>query len=197
MKGKPVQKKPVVKPLPPDQEQFCIEYIRLRHGERAAINAGYSPKTARVQASQLLTRLNIRYRIRDLLDEQFKRLKLSADYVLTELHKLSSVDIRDAYDEEGNLKPVHELPEHIAKAVASIETEELFDGQGKDKEHIGTAKKIKFYDKKGVLELLGKHYKLYVDVLEHRGVENLAEQIKKARQRREQAECKNSPKKKK
>ncbi|UQS85854.1 terminase small subunit (plasmid) [Apilactobacillus apisilvae] len=40
-------------------EKFVDAYIKMRNGTKAAIAAGYSPKTARTQASQLLQRKDI------------------------------------------------------------------------------------------------------------------------------------------
>ncbi len=53
-------KKETTKPLDLRQQRFCEEYIIDWNGKRAAIAAGYSEKTATVQASQLLTKLNIK-----------------------------------------------------------------------------------------------------------------------------------------
>jgi phage terminase small subunit len=65
------------------QEAFCLEYIVDLNGSKAAIRAGYSEKTARQIASQLLTKLNIQDRIAELKEERSKRTKIDADWVLT------------------------------------------------------------------------------------------------------------------
>ncbi len=200
-KNKTVKKKPVKnngwKPLTPQQERFCHEYIKDYNGTQAAIRAHYSPKSARKIASHLWTKVDIRGKINALIKEQFDNIKADVHMVLQGLCSAANIDIRMAYDEDGNLLPIKDIPEPLAKAITEIRTEELFDGQGKDRKHIGTAKTIKITDRMRARELIGKYRKMFIEVMEHRGIENLAEQIKKARQRREQAECKNSPKKKK
>lgn len=173
--------------LTPRQEQFCHEYLKDRNGMQAAIRANYSPRSAKEQASRLLTHDNVRYRVNQLIEAQFNRLQLTADFVIRELLKSASVDIRDAFDEDGNLKPIKELPEPLARAIAGVETDELFDGKGKDRERIGETKKIKFWDKTRSLELLGKHLKMFTDVHEIPGLAGLAEQIKQARMRTKNA----------
>lgn len=45
--------------LPAKQRRFVVEYLVDLHGERAATRAGYSPASARSQASRLLTNANI------------------------------------------------------------------------------------------------------------------------------------------
>jgi phage terminase small subunit len=181
-KPKTKQEKPY-QLLTPRQEKFCHEYLKDRNGMQAAIRANYSPRSAKEQASRLLTKDNVRYRVNQLIEEQFNRIKLSADLVIKGLLKISEADIRDAFDEDGNLKPIKDLPEPIAKAIAGVETDELYDGKGSDREKIGVTRKIKFWNKNEALRDLGRHLKMFTDVQEIRGLENLAEDIKQARVR--------------
>lgn len=47
-------------------ERFCIEYVVDHNGTQAAIRAGYSERSARSQASDLLTKPDIKERIAEL-----------------------------------------------------------------------------------------------------------------------------------
>jgi phage terminase small subunit len=58
---------------------------------------------------------------------------------------------------------------------------EEFDGVGKDRKWIGYTKKVKFWSKEKCLELMGKHKKMFTDVLEVKG--DLYEKVAKARAR--------------
>ena len=51
------------------QARFAQEYIIDSNGKQAAIRAGYSPKTAEVQASQLLSKLKVQAEINCLQDK--------------------------------------------------------------------------------------------------------------------------------
>lgn len=194
MEVKPVQEEEF-KPLEPKQLKFCYEYVKDRNGTQAYVRAGYAGKGARASASKLLTNPNVRHKINQLIAEQIDRIKLDTEFVIRELLKHATIDLADAYDENGELKDIKDMPEPLRKAIVAIETEELFDGQGKDREQIGYAKKIKLCDKTKSLELLGKHLKMFTDVTEHRAGESLAEALKQARQRTKK--CHNSPPKKK
>lgn len=57
------------------QEKFCLEYVSdpKSNATQAAIRAGYAEKSARVKASQLLTKGNIKARIRELRSEALKK----------------------------------------------------------------------------------------------------------------------------
>jgi len=174
------------KPLSPRQERFCQEYIKDLNGTQAALRAGYCPgneDAAAVQASKFLRNTKINARIAELKSEQFKRTMLSADRILEEIARLAMVDIGQAFDDMGQLKPLSEIPEDVRRAMAGVEVNELFDGQGDQKSVIGLAKRVKFYDKTKALELLGKHKKLFTDVIEVDVTDKLAESIMAARKR--------------
>lgn len=60
------------------QQLFIDEYLVDLNGIQAAILAGYSEKTAGVQASRLLANVNIRARIEELKKTRADRLNLDA-----------------------------------------------------------------------------------------------------------------------
>ena len=61
------------------QAKFCQEYVIDSNGAQAAIRAGYSPKTAREQASRLLTKVHVRKRIEELHAQSQKRMEVTVD----------------------------------------------------------------------------------------------------------------------
>ena len=155
--------------LTPKQERFCQEYIKDLNGRQAAIRAGYSEKTANEQASQLLAKLHIASRVAELKGESAERLKIDADEILRELHRLAMVDVTQAFDDMGGLKPFKEMPEDVRKAIAGLEVSEIFEGSGDQRTAIGLLKKIRMWDKPRALELLGKHLSLFIERHEHTG----------------------------
>lgn len=67
------------------QKKFCKEYVIDYNGTQAAIRAGYSEKTAKVQASQLLREEKILTTIRNLQKEQMQELCLCEEKVIKDL----------------------------------------------------------------------------------------------------------------
>jgi len=57
------------------QERFCLEYVSdpKSNASAAAVRAGYAAGSARITASRLLTRANIRARIRELRREALEK----------------------------------------------------------------------------------------------------------------------------
>ena len=79
--------------ITPKQERFCLEYVIDMNGAQAAVRAGYSEKTARNQASQLLSQLPIQGRVRELQQLRANTLSIAAEDVVKGLH-----DIAKDYD---------------------------------------------------------------------------------------------------
>ena len=82
--------------------------------------------------------------IKKEFEEQAKRTLITADRVLEEIYRLATCDIGEAYNDDGSLKPIKEIPENIRRAISSVETDELRDFEGNA---IGVTKKIKFWEK--------------------------------------------------
>lgn len=76
--------------------------------------------------------------------------------------ELSFGDIRDMYDANGSLRPVRELPRHLANMVQAWDEEEIFAGQGADKIRIGTVKKVKLINRKDALDSLARTQGLFI-----------------------------------
>lgn len=164
------------------QECFCQEYLKDLNATQAATRAGYSEKTANEQGARLLANVSVAARINELMKSRSKRAEVTSDDILHELKKLAFVDISKAYNENGDLLSVHEMPEDIRKAIAGIDvfTEVQYFDKGqtdengdKVKEVIGKTKKLKMNDKLKALELLGKHLKLFTEKVEHSGTIDL------------------------
>lgn len=105
------------------------------------------------------------------------RNEWTVETILQELRLMASFDIRDLYDDDGNLKPISSWPKHAAAAVAGIEINELFEGRGDEREMIGLAKKLKLWDKTKAIEQLGKTQKLFVDRVEETKVLKLEDLV--------------------
>lgn len=170
------------------QERFAREYCIDLNGKRAAIAAGYSPKTAEAQASRLLRKHKVSELIAKLKEEQCQKLGISSARILRGLARIAFLDVRRLFDETGSLKAIRDLDDETAAAIAGIEHEKLFEHYGKGHaKHVGTTSKIKPADKLRALELLGKHLNLFIDRVEVSGLEGLAEKLNEIRKRKHTA----------
>ena len=70
-------------------EKFCHEYIKDMNATQAAIRTGYSNKTANRIASQLLSKLDIKTRVKELRDSYFNENIMTAQQVEYELTRIA------------------------------------------------------------------------------------------------------------
>lgn len=82
---------------------------------------------------------------------------------LQELRAIATVDIRQAYREDGTLKSIREMSPELAAALSSVETDELAVGSGDERVVIGSTKKVKFWDKAKAIELFMKKHGLLIE----------------------------------
>ena len=148
--------------LTAQQQRFCVEYLVDLNGAAAARRAGYSPDQAQSNAAAMMDMELIQKNLRRLMRRRERNYELTGERVLKELTKVAFSDIRDLFDDNGNMVPMNELDDNIAPAVASIKVKER-TGKNGDTE---IEKEIRLWDKPKGLELLGKHFKLYTDLIE-------------------------------
>lgn len=168
------------------QQRFVDEYLLDLNATQAAIRAGYSKNTAEKIGSENLRKPDIARAIDAAKLARSEQTKIDAAWVLKRLVEEAEADIADLYEDNGNIKPVKEWPEIWRKGlVTGIEVEELFEGRGEDREHIGCIRKLKTSERVKRVELIGKHVAVnaFQDVVQHKGLEGLAARLDRARKR--------------
>ena len=160
--------------MTPKQELFVKEYLVDLNATQAAIRAGYSARTAEWQGPQLLGKSHVSAAIQAAMNKRSAKIEITEQRVLEEIAKMAFVNIQDLYDENGILKPINELPRHVAAGIQSVKV---------NLTEACAVQEVKLWDKKGALELLGKHLRLFADRLELDVSDNLADKLAAARQR--------------
>ncbi|HFR1257996.1 TPA: terminase small subunit [Shigella dysenteriae] len=178
------------KPLTAMQEAYCQSYIQTPENQtQAAINAGFSHKTAHVKASIMMRDERIQKRIAELMEERNKRTRVSADYVLMRLVEIDQMDVLDILNDDGSLKPIREWPKIWRTTLSGFDLSSTIMNMNEDS--IETIlKKIKWPDKVKNLELIGKHVDVnaFKERLEVSGTVTIADRMAAARRRvKEQA----------
>ena len=155
--------------LTPKQEAFCQSYLETGNASEAYRQSydasAMKPETVNRAAKELIDNPKIAARIAKLENDRLKRHQVTVDRVVAEFSRLAFLDIRKAFDEEGHLKPVQELDDDTAAAIAGLEVEDLWEGRGESRERVGRLHKIKLSDKKGALDSLSKYLGIAPDKL--------------------------------
>ena len=152
------------------QRRFVAEYLVDLNATRAAIRAGYSKKTATKIGSRLLTKVDVAQAIERGQVKKATTLNITAEAVVRELARIGFSDVRQWFDEDGYLRPVHELDDDVAAALGSIEVHrEKTHRRGRRVRVEESVIKVKAWDKGRALELLAKHFGLIKEQHEHSG----------------------------
>jgi phage terminase small subunit len=155
--------------LTPRQARFVQEYLIDLNARQAAIRAGYSAKTAEVQASRLLRNAHVRAAADAAMAKRSERVLVTGDEVIAELRRIALSQIGKAvrWGEGLAVKDALTGEERIVNGVALIDSADLDEDtlaaiaevrQGRD-----GSLSLKMHDKKGALVELGRHLNLFRD----------------------------------
>ena len=147
------------------QRVFVEEYLQCWNAAEAARRAGYSERTARIQASKLLTKPNIQEEISKRIAEK----AMSADEVLLRLGDMARGDIGEFMDIESMsfnlaLEKAKELGlTHLIKKVKQRTTiTQKKDGDEEENHWI----ELELHDSQTALVHLGRVHKLFTDKID-------------------------------
>ena len=151
--------------LNPQQAAFVREYLVCGIGRTAAIAAGYSRRSADSIASDLLKLPKVQRALGKVTGKVMAEAESTAAEVVQELRRVAMSDPAELVDPAtGCLRPLHEIPEHARRAIASFEVEEL---EGEEGARQGRLVKVKLWPKVQANEVLARKHKLLVERHEH------------------------------
>jgi phage terminase small subunit len=188
------------------QHSFVLELLKGKSLTEAAIDAGFSERTARSQASRMLTNVNISEAI-DLGRKLAARdAVMEASEVLERLTAIGRGSLGDDFLRIERITyhkrmPVARPTEEDPKAVEWVEDPipvervdyalDLMQAKERGKLHLvkkykdspTTGLEIELHDPVRALELLGRHHKLFITVTELTGKDGAPIEVKDARSR--------------
>ncbi len=166
--------KPVPEKLPalrPKQAAFVYEYLKDFNGGKAAVRAGYSERTCREIASQLLTKPAVIAAVEKVANARLQKLDLQGDEILREALLIAKSDLGDILDFTGDvvkLKAAKDIPEHARRAISSFKVKRYTEGVGELAKEVEVTE-FKLWDKLSAIEKIGKYLGLFEDVLRVKG----------------------------
>lgn len=157
------------------QKRFCEEYLVDFNATQAAIRAGYSKKTAKEVGCQNLTKLNIQNYISERKDAMTAKTEITVERVLAEYAKLAFFDPRKLFRDDGSPKAICDLDDETAGALAGLDVQETFEGEGNNKEFVGYTKKYKLANKQTALDSLAKYLKMFKEAPDEKTLDKARE----------------------
>ncbi|GIQ63615.1 terminase small subunit [Paenibacillus cisolokensis] len=138
------------------QQRFADEYLIDLNATQAAIRAGYSPKSAEVQGSRLLSNAKVRAYIGERMAEHSRRTGVNQERIIRELARIAFLDPTQLV----NMDTAELLDAATADDRAAIASVKVKSMSG-DVEMI--EREVRFADKIKALELLGKRFGMWLD----------------------------------
>jgi len=127
---------------------------------KSAIEAGYSKKSAHVNASRLLKNdKNLIYYINSEKQKAVQSCQIDVQRIINEEKCISLFNPKQLFDEAGSMISPEKLPDEIARNISNLEVINVVISD-KVKE---VRYKYKFWDKGKSLERLSKHMQMYND----------------------------------
>lgn len=151
----------------PSIDKFIAGMIAHGQKQRAAIEAGYSERSAHVTASRLLKTAKVSEALKNHATKILEEAEATAAETLREITRLAMSNKQDYYDEIGLPKPLKSLTRAQAAAIQSIDIlkTNTRSGDGATEQLI----RYKLHDKNKALEMLAKHFALLTERIEHAG----------------------------
>nr|DAL05339.1 MAG TPA: Terminase small subunit [Caudoviricetes sp.] len=168
--------------LTPKQKLFCDEWLIHRNATRAYLKAyGGTYETARVEGPKNLAKPSCREYLDKKLAEIEKRYAINLETCIAGLSRIAIANMLDYINNDGTVD-LSVLDHDQAAAIQEITVETYEERTGRGDETVKRVK-IKLHDKKGALLELGKHFGGFKTKVEHSVTNDLADLMKKARER--------------
>lgn len=149
--------------LLPKQAKFVAEYLLHGNASKAALAAGYSPKTAHVIGQENLRKPAIASLLAQKTaviaraqDARLEAMELTKERVERETARLAFFDPRKLVDAQGAPIPLHLLDTDTAAAIEGVDISELYEGDGDSRKVVRRTYKFKVSGKNPALERASK-----------------------------------------
>lgn len=132
------------------ERRFAIAYLTTFNATAAYLDAAgkVSRSTARVNGHRLLKDPEVQALIKAECDRHLNEAALTVQQTLAKLRQFLMYNIRNLFDERGNLKPMNEWPPVEAAAVISVKDTQW-------------GREVKLVDKVAALEKAMKYHGLF------------------------------------
>lgn len=146
------------KRLTPAEHIFvkAMQADKMMNPAAAAKIAGY--KNPSQAANKIMKRPAVLAILSKELHQRAEKFEIKADEVLQELHHLAMARGEDLFDEDGNLRPIKDMPERTRTAIKEFKvTEKVVEGKKGTKPVTLRTYEIKLHDKVSSIDMLMKH----------------------------------------
>lgn len=156
LQGAPADVLAAFNKLNPRQQAFALALPAAASQEAAALAAGYGAQHANKNAHALAAKPEVRIVVAYLAGAALKAAEDDLERLIREACHVALADPIGMVNADGSLKPLHEWPENLRRALASYDLAEISAGSGAEKVCIGTLAKPRFWNKLDAIEKIAK-----------------------------------------
>jgi phage terminase small subunit len=138
------------------QRRFVDEYLLGRKGTEAIKAIGFKGRRPDLAASKLLALPEVRAAVDERRAVLCEAVGLRQEMVVREMMAIGFSDVRQLFNEDGTLRPISELPDEAARAIAGVDVEDILTGRGKKLKRRSQMRKVKLWDKVKALSDLSR-----------------------------------------
>lgn len=147
------------------QELFVSEYLKHFNATKAALDAGYSPKTAYSIGWQNLRKVEIA----EVVSQRLAESAMSADEVLMRLAQHGRADMGQWMSDDGELDIAAMKRDGATHLLHKVKRTERSGVSPSGTEWSNVTVEVELQPAQPALTLIGKHHKLFTDSVEHSG----------------------------
>lgn len=143
------------------EQRFAEEYLKDFNATGAADRAGYQASTRGSLASTaqgVLKKPEVQEYLDFCMMEVQERNDIEIDEVIKILADIARFDIAELFDEDGNFRPIHEIPKAARMSIEGVESYEDKVKIGGELIPIGTVKKLKTGGRQAAIEKLMRYW---------------------------------------
>lgn len=85
------------------------------------------------------------------------------DLIIAELIAYLRADVTQAFDAQGNLKRLQDMPAEVRRLIAGVKFREIFEKEDGATVHVGNLVEVRFWDKPRSIETFMKHLAMLVE----------------------------------
>jgi len=170
-----------------EREQiFILEYLKDFSKKKAYKRA--FPESDKLTYNTLQTSSSKLYhkledRIEKIADIMIRKTAVETLQIITRLKNAATFNQKDLFDENGNLKNIHDMPDSITCLMEGFEIVKKYDTEKDENGDLVSIPidviKTKFPSRMKAEEMLSKYYELYSDKVELTGFTSLVDLVKK------------------
>lgn len=143
------------KRLTPKMRAFALALPTAESQEAAALAAGYGAQHARKNSGAMAKHADVAIVVDYIVNSAVKEAQDDVERLIREACAVALADPIGMVNPDGSIKPLHEWPENLRRALASYDVSELRIGKGEDAV-LGLLHKPRFWNKLDAIEKIAK-----------------------------------------